>query len=50
MEISDTSIQQAEQHMQDRLAPAPHAIATRYDRRLSRILVTQTKLRRIALR
>lgn len=40
MEISDTMIQQAEQRMQDRLASAPHAVAARYDRRVSRVMVT----------
>lgn len=40
VEISDTAIQQAEQRMQDRLASGPHAIAARYDRRVSRIMVS----------
>jgi hypothetical protein len=40
VEISDTAIQQAEQRMQDRLASVPHAVAARYDRRVSRIMVT----------
>ena len=40
MEISDTAIQQAEQRMQDRLASGPHAVAARYDRRVSRIMVS----------
>lgn len=34
------AIQQAEQRMQDRLASTPHAVAARYDRRVSRIMVT----------
>jgi hypothetical protein len=40
VEISDTAIQQAEQRMAQRLATAPHAVAARYDRRVSRIMVT----------
>ncbi|HLB97843.1 MAG TPA: DUF2442 domain-containing protein [Acetobacteraceae bacterium] len=40
MEISDTAIQQAEQRMRDRLASAPRAIAARYDRGVSRVVVT----------
>jgi hypothetical protein len=40
VEISDTAIQQAEQRMTQRLATAPHAVAARYDRRVSRIMVT----------
>ena len=40
VEISDTAIQQAEQRMRDRLASTPHAIAARYDRRVSRVVVT----------
>jgi hypothetical protein len=40
VEISDTALQQAEQRMRDRLASAPHAIAARYDRRVSRVVVT----------
>ena len=40
VEISDTAIQQAEQRMRDRLASAPRAIAARYDRRVSRVVVT----------
>ena len=39
MEISDAAIQQAEQRMRERLASAPHAIAARYDRRVSRVVV-----------
>jgi hypothetical protein len=37
MDISDTAIEQAEQRMRDRLASTPHAIAARYDRRMSRV-------------
>jgi hypothetical protein len=40
MEISDNDIQQAEQRMAQRLAAGPHAVAARYDRRVSRIMVT----------
>jgi len=40
VEISDTTIQRAEQSMRERLASPPHAIAARYDRRVSRIMVT----------
>jgi hypothetical protein len=40
VEISDTAIQQAEQRMRRRLASTPHAVAARYDRRVSRIMVT----------
>jgi hypothetical protein len=40
VDISDTTIQQAEQRMQDRLASGPHAVAARYDRRVSRIVVS----------
>jgi hypothetical protein len=40
MEIPDTEINQAEQRMQQRLASTPHAVAVRYDRRVSRIMVT----------
>ena len=40
MEISDAAIQQAEQRMRERLAATPHATAARYDRRVSRIVVT----------
>jgi hypothetical protein len=39
VEISDAAIQQAEQRMRERLASAPHAIAARYDRRVSRVVV-----------
>jgi hypothetical protein len=37
--MSDTAIQQAERRMQERLSSAPHAVAARYDRRVSRIMV-----------
>ena len=40
MEISDAEIQQAEQRMHQRLASTPHAVAARYERRVSRIMVT----------
>lgn len=40
VEISDTEIQQAEQRMLDRLASTPHAVSARYDRRMSRVMVT----------
>ena len=39
MEMSDTEIQQAEQRMHQRLASTPYAVAARYDRRVSRIMV-----------
>jgi hypothetical protein len=40
VDISDATIQQAELRMRKRLASAPHAVAARYDRRGSRIVVT----------
>jgi hypothetical protein len=40
MEISDTAIQEAEDRMRKRLASTPHAVAARYDRRVSRVMVT----------
>jgi hypothetical protein len=40
VEISDTAIQEAEQRMRERLESGPHAIAARYDRRVSRVVVT----------
>lgn len=40
MEISDSAIRQAEQRMRKRLSSGPHAVAARYDRRLSRVMVT----------
>jgi hypothetical protein len=38
--ISDAAIQQAEARMRKRLASGPHAVAARYDRRVSRVMVT----------
>ena len=40
MEISDAEIQQAEDRLRARLATGPHAVAARYDRRVSRVVVT----------
>lgn len=40
MQISDSDIAQAEQRMAQRLASGPHAVAARYDRRVSRVMVT----------
>ncbi|HET6238773.1 MAG TPA: DUF2442 domain-containing protein [Acetobacteraceae bacterium] len=40
MGISETVIQQAERRMRKRLASAPRAVAARYDRRGSRIVVS----------
>lgn len=40
MEIPDTVIQQAEQRMRERLEATPHATAARYDRRVSRIIIS----------
>ena len=40
MEISDAAIQQAEQRMRERMESTPRAIAARYDRRVSRIMVS----------
>ncbi len=40
MEISDDAIHDAENRMAKRLASGPHAVAARYDRRVSRIMVT----------
>jgi hypothetical protein len=40
VEISDTDIQQAEQRMAQRLESDPRAVAARYDRRVSRVMVT----------
>ena len=40
VEISDAAIQKAEQRMRERLAPGPHAVVARYDRRVSRVMVT----------
>ena len=39
MPISDETVAEAEQRMQDILAAAPHAVSARYDRRVSRIMV-----------
>ena len=40
LEISDDAIHKAENRMTERLASGPHAVAARYDRRVSRIMVT----------
>jgi hypothetical protein len=40
VEISDIVIQEAEERTRKRLASAPHAVAARYDRRVSRVMVT----------
>jgi hypothetical protein len=40
VEISDAAIEEAEQRMAKRVASGPHAVAARYDRRVSRIMVT----------
>jgi hypothetical protein len=40
VDISDVAIQQAELRMRKRLASAPHAVAARYDRRVSRVVVS----------
>jgi hypothetical protein len=40
VDMSDTAIERAEQRMRERLDSAPHAIAARYDRRVSRVVVT----------
>lgn len=40
MEISDAAIQKAEQRMRKRMESTPRAIAVRYDRRASRIVVS----------
>ena len=39
MDASDAAIQQAEQRMRERMESSPRAIAARYDRRVSRIVV-----------
>jgi hypothetical protein len=39
-EMSDEMIAQAEARMAGRLASSPHAVAARYDRRVSRIMVS----------
>ena len=49
MPISDEEIAQAEQRMQVLLASAPHAVAARYDRRVSRIMVTLSNGLELAL-
>ncbi len=40
MEISDAEIQQAEQRMRERMEATPRATAARYDRRVSRVMVS----------
>ena len=40
MEISDAAIAQAEQRMGERMEATPRAIAARYDRRVSRVMVS----------
>lgn len=40
MEISDAALQQAEQRMCERMEATPRAIAARYDRRVSRVMVS----------
>ncbi len=40
MEISDAAIQQAEERMRVRMESSPRAISARYDRRVSRIMVS----------
>jgi hypothetical protein len=40
VEISDDTIRRAEQRMRQRLAATPRAVAARYDRRVSRVVVT----------
>lgn len=40
VEIPDAAIQQAEQRMRERMESNPHAIAARYDRRVSRVMVS----------
>jgi len=39
VDASDAAIQQAEQRMRERMESSPRAIAARYDRRVSRIVV-----------
>jgi Protein of unknown function (DUF2442) len=39
VKISDTTLKQAEHHMTKLLASTPHAVAARYNRRVSRIMV-----------
>ena len=40
MDTSDAAIQEAEQRMRERMELSPRAIAARYDRRVSRIMVS----------
>ena len=40
MEISDAAIEQAERRMHERMEATPRATAARYDRRVSRMMVT----------
>jgi hypothetical protein len=40
MEISDAAVHKAEQRMRERMEATPRAIAARYDRRVSRIIVS----------
>ncbi len=40
MDISDVAIQEAERRMRERMESTPCAIAARYDRRVSRIMVS----------
>lgn len=40
MELSDATIRQAEERMRKRRASGPHAVGARYDRRLSRVVVS----------
>ena len=40
VEISDAAIREAGRRMAERLASGPHAVAARYDRRVSRVMVT----------
>jgi hypothetical protein len=40
MQISDAAVRRAEQRMRERMAATPLAVAARYDRRISRIMVS----------
>ena len=40
MEISDAAVHKAEQRMRERMEATPRAIAARYDRRVSRVMVS----------
>ena len=40
VEISDAAIREAGRRMAERLESGPHAVAARYDRRVSRVMVT----------